>query len=33
MHSIDRIEKLTKQYPEVAEVIKDINANINARYE
>ena len=33
MHSIDRIEKLTKQSPEVAEVIKDINANINARYE
>ena len=33
MHSIDRIEKLTKQSPEIAEVIKDINANINARYE
>ena len=32
MHSIDRIEKLTKQSPEIAEVIKDINANINARY-
>ena len=33
MHSIERIEKLTKQSPEMAEVIKDINANINARYE
>lgn len=33
MHSIDRIEKLIKTNPEVAEVIKDINANINARYE
>ena len=33
MHSIDRIEKLTKTNPEIAEVIKDINANINARYE
>ena len=33
MHSIDRIEKLTKTNPESAEVIKDINANINARYE
>ena len=33
MHSIDRIEKLTKTTPEIAEVIKDINANINARYE
>ena len=33
MHSIDRVEKLTKQSPEIAEVIKDINANINARYE
>ena len=33
LHSIDRIEKLTKQSPEIAEVIKDINANINARYE
>ena len=32
MHSIDRIEKLTKTNPEIAEVIKDINANINARY-
>lgn len=33
MHSIDRVEKLIKQNPEVAEVIKDLNANINARYE
>ena len=33
MHSIDRIEKLIKTNPEIAEVIKDINANINARYE
>ena len=33
MHSSDRIEKLTKTNPEIAEVIKDINANINARYE
>ncbi|MBC5733517.1 chromosomal replication initiator protein DnaA [Flavonifractor sp. DFI.6.63] len=33
MHSIERVEKLMKQSPEVAEVIKDINTNINARYE
>jgi len=33
MHSIDRIEKLIKQSPEKAEIIKDINGNINARYE
>ena len=33
MHSIDRVEKLMKTKPEVAEIIKDINANINARYE
>ena len=33
MHSIDRVEKLIKSSPEMAEVIKDINANINARYE
>ena len=33
MHSIDRVEKLIKQSPETAEVIKDLNANINARYE
>lgn len=33
MHSIERVEKLIKQSPEMAEIIKDINANINARYE
>ncbi len=33
MHSIDRIEKLTKSNPEMAEIIKDINTNVNARYE
>ena len=33
MHSIERIEKMAKQSAEMAEVIKDINANINARYE
>ena len=33
MHSIDRVEKLMKTKPEVAEIIKDLNANINARYE
>ena len=33
MHSIERIEKMTKQSPEMAEIIKDINTNINARYE
>jgi len=33
MHSIERVEKLIKESPEIAEVIKDINANINARYE
>ena len=33
MHSIERVEKLMKQSPEVAEVIKDLNTNINARYE
>ncbi len=33
MHSIERIEKMVKESPEMAEVIKDINANINARYE
>ena len=31
MHSIERVEKLMKQSPEVAEVINDITANINAR--
>lgn len=33
MHSIDRVEKLIKTNPEVAEIIKDLNANINARYD
>ncbi len=33
MHSIERVEKLVKQSPETAELIKDLNANINARYE
>ena len=33
LHSTDRIEKLKKSNPDIAEVIKDINANINARYE
>ena len=33
LHSIDRIEKLKKATPETGEVIKDIRANINARYE
>ena len=33
MHSIDRVEKLMKTNPEVAEIIKDLNSNINARYD
>ncbi len=33
LHSIDRVEKLKKSKPEVAEIIKDISSNINARYE
>ena len=33
MHSIERIENLMKSNPEIAEIIKDLNANINARYE
>ena len=33
MHSIERIENLMKSNAEVAEIIKDLNANINARYE
>ena len=33
LHSIDRIEKMKKNSPETAEVIKDIRSNINARYE
>ena len=33
LHSPARIEKLKKSNPDIAEVIKDIRANINARYE
>ena len=33
MHSIDRVEKLMKTNPEISEIIKDLNANINARYD
>lgn len=33
MHSIERIEMMDKKSPEMAEILKDINANINARYE
>lgn len=33
LHSIERIEKMKKQRPEVAEVLKDIKTNINTRYE
>ena len=33
LHSIDRVDKLKKNSPEIAEIIKDITTNINARYE
>ncbi len=33
MHSLRRVETLVKSSPEMSEIIKDINANINARYE
>ncbi|MCF0123723.1 MAG: chromosomal replication initiator protein DnaA [Ruminiclostridium sp.] len=33
IHSIDRIEKLSKSNPEIAEVIKDIRSNVNDRYD
>ena len=33
MHSLKRVEGLVKNSPEMSEIIKDINANINARYE
>ena len=33
LHSIKRVEKLIRDDPELAEIIKDINANINSRYE
>ncbi|MDY3014309.1 MAG: chromosomal replication initiator protein DnaA [Evtepia sp.] len=32
LHSIDRIEKLSKSNPEIAEVVKDIRSNVNDRY-
>ena len=31
-HSIGRVEKLRKEDPEIEEIVKDIKANINARY-
>ncbi len=33
IHSINRIQVMEKESPEMAEVLKDIKANINARYE
>ena len=33
LHSIDRVEKMVKDDPEIKEIIKDITANINIRYE
>ena len=33
LHSIERIEDLSKNDPERTEIIKDIIANINSRYE
>ena len=33
LYSIKRVEKLAKEDPEMAEIIKDIRSNINARYE
>ena len=33
LHAIERIEKMVKDQPEMAEIVKDITANINARYE
>lgn len=33
MHSLKQIESQIKEDPEMAEIIKDLNANINARYE
>ena len=32
IHSIERIEKLSKSNPEIAEVVKDIRSNVNDRY-
>ena len=33
LHSIERVEDFAKNDPEKAEIIKDITANINIRYE
>ena len=33
LHAIKSVEKLVKTQPETAEIVKDITANINARYE
>ena len=33
LHSIERIEDLVKNDPDKSDVIKDITANINIRYE
>ncbi len=33
LHSIERVEEMIKRDPEKREIIKDINANINIRYE
>ena len=33
LHSIERITKMVKEDPEIKEIIKDITANINIRYE
>ena len=33
LHSLERVEELVKTDPEKAEIIKDITANINIRYE
>ena len=33
LHAIERIEKQIKTQPELAEIVKDITANINVRYE
>ena len=33
LHAIKTVEKLVKTQPETAEIVKDITANINARYE
>lgn len=33
LHAIKTVEKMVKSQPETAEIVKDITANINARYE